>query len=542
MATVDGLLASFWHTVYQRAVDQEQAGGQMSGLVVVAGLQAAPYLLRVEPPILAASLLERAGQRDRSPGTARRILGYLGQALAGEIDPSDRPSIEGAYAWTLARLDPDAAQAQMRRSIDGARAEGRYATAAVMVGYLVDLLRRRGDLSAALIGLDEVATLNRLAQVGPWTQAVDEGRRLQVLRQMGRTEEVLREATDLLARLDTLPAAADGSETAEPFNVRETTLQIAGSAASDVGNWTAALEFNRRTYESLRQRGAPHYERARCRFNDYGPLLSLSRYDEAELVLVECQDVFEATGDLPMLAKVFSARAELEDERGRPERAAELEYAALRYTYQQPEPAALAVSHNNLANYLTRTVSGPDLIVAHRLAAALLDRATGRSRHLTTVRSVARELARYGDGALPEDVDDLAERVGGVPGVYFGDLFSALVPDRTVQEALLAETIAAARDAHDEADASIVQLVEQWAPVIESVVDAAHGDPQATEQLSPAFDYMAATPYLAAVGGAVRRILAGERDAAALVEGLDPGHTAIVSAILERLREAPTSG
>ena len=54
-----------------------------------------------------------------------------------------------------------------------------------------------------------------------------------------------------------------------------------------------ALEFNAEQIEVMQSRGATDLDLARTSFNDYGPLLSLERYDEASSLLMACRDVFE---------------------------------------------------------------------------------------------------------------------------------------------------------------------------------------------------------------------------------------------------------
>ncbi len=50
-------------------------------------------------------------------------------------------------------------------------------------------------------------------------------------------------------------------------------------------------------------------EIARKMFNDYGPLLSLKRYDEARKLLMHCREVFQREKDIEGLGVVFSAPA-----------------------------------------------------------------------------------------------------------------------------------------------------------------------------------------------------------------------------------------
>ncbi len=73
-------------------------------------------------------------------------------------------------------------------------------------------------------------------------------------------------------------------------------------------------------------------ELARTRFNDYGPLLRLRRYDAARQLLVGCRAVFEAEQRCRELGKVYSALADLEDKTGGRAEAVRFEQIALGYS------------------------------------------------------------------------------------------------------------------------------------------------------------------------------------------------------------------
>src|SRR5205823_1279603 len=140
-----------------------------------------------------------------------------------------------------------------------------------------------------------------------------------------------------------------------------------------------ALDLNNQQVGSQQQRGAGEHDIAFTRFSDYGSLLRLGSLDEAEQVLLSCQQVFEDHNDLQNLAKTLSARADLADERGRYRDAITLERTALRLEYPQPDPDTIARSHHNLATYLARAGTDPVGRLAHRLAAGVLYQVTGQA-------------------------------------------------------------------------------------------------------------------------------------------------------------------
>jgi hypothetical protein len=104
---------------------------------------------------------------------------------------------------------------------------------------------------------------------------------------------------------------------------------------------------------------------------------------------------------------VYSARADLEYNRGYCQDAVELERTALRLSYTRPDPREISVSHHNLANYLFRTGAESGQQRAHRLAAALLAHLTGGTHELTTtLHALANDLRgdtddRAGASVLP---------------------------------------------------------------------------------------------------------------------------------------------
>ncbi|MEE6260917.1 CHAT domain-containing protein [Plantactinospora sonchi] len=535
--TVDDLLADHWSGFWRHAIRREGRGEPATFLVVWAGLAAAPYLLRLGRWSDAGRMVEHAGARDKSPATTRRLLGYLQEILEGETDPARRLVNEGIYGNMLALVDPPAARVRLRNVVDAARAAGDTATAATSASDLANLLRNTGDLPEALTVVAEAAELTRSAGLGPWTQVAREGQRLQLLGLSGRYQEVLEQAEVLLARLDTLPAEPDQTERVIPYNVREATLAVAFRAACELAEWERALHLLERQVKSMQARGADPHHLARMAFNRYLPLLRLGRLAEAEQLLLRCSAVFEATDDIYELGKVASARADLEDKRGRHGEAVANAQAALRLLYRRSEPEHLAVSHYNLANYLSRAAGqSPADVVAHRFAAALFERASGRSAaYQDSVEWLARELVEYGEVTLPGDLTELTERVEGVPGVRFGEVIAALVPEPERRNGLFVEVVGAVR--RQPVEDPIALLLARWAPTISVVVAAARGDEAADAELRPFLDNLAGTQDWLALAAVVRRIVAGERDEGPLLDGLDQIDSAIVRAILTALDE-----
>jgi len=209
-----------------------------------------------------------------------------------------------------------------------------------------------------------------------------------------------------------------------PWNVREATLSTGRAAAMHLEKWDQALSFNADVLESKRARKATDLEGTQTAFNDYGPLPELERYDEAEGLLLRCQEVFERENDVEMLGKVFSALADLEARLGHLPQALDFDEKALRYNYTQADPGTISTSHNNLANCLFR--AGSKSVLAHSLASEIIDYQTGSGEITLPLGNLAIVLKKFGPDALPGSFDDICNEVEKVEGVHFRELFERL--------------------------------------------------------------------------------------------------------------------
>jgi hypothetical protein len=437
-AAVDAELAAFWVTVSGQAWNRE--GGEDTGLVVRAGLAAAPYLLRRRDWDTASTLLDRAIIRDGSPGTVQAALPSL-RRIAAATGAADDQAI---LASALATADPAEAEQLMRGALATAAGTGDYRLASATAGDLAYLLRDSGRLREALDVLTGKADYTRRAGLGPWTQLADQGQRLQIMSDMGKHEQVLAQAGQLREQMARLPARPAADETASPWNVRETILDTGRHSAGATGRWQLCLDLAAEIAASERERGAGAHARARTRFNDAEPLIALGRLAEAGRMLRDCQRVFEEHSDIPALAVVLGARASLEDELGHRDTAADLARTALRLHYASPDPRDIAISHHNLASY--HGAGDRAGRRAHRLAAALIRQLTGMTHYLAdTMRVLAAELREDpADAAIPATAVAVIEVAERTEGVRLGDLLDALEPDRRTVEQSLAEILHAA--------------------------------------------------------------------------------------------------
>jgi tetratricopeptide (TPR) repeat protein len=532
---VDEVLAAFWQALYRQATRAE--GREASGMVVHAGRAAAPYLLRLGEWGTASRLLEEAVQRDRSPATVAALLPLLDQIAQATRGTDQGLAIAGVLADVVGSVDPVEGERQLQAVLDAAVAQQRYDQASVTAAELVNLLRETGRLRQALALTDEQEGYTRQAGFGPWTQLAARGQRLQLLFLLGEHEQVLDEVQQLRQELASLPEASDQEERTTVWNVREGIPQIGALAAYELGRWEVALELNGEVTRSQVARDAPALEQARARFNDYGPLLELGRLEEARAVLHGCRAVYQAEGALLELGRVLGALADLEARLGHQQDAIGMAQTALRYSYAAGDPDNVPSSHFNLANYLRRAGGDPKLVVAHRLAAALLRYQTGEGRLANTLRTLAEDLARFGEQAVPGSFDELAGRVGQVEGVRLAELLARLrLPGPAADgDQALAEVLRLTREQPAQPPDAGPGLLEQWAPVLAAVVAAAGGNEQARAALEPLLTKLDATANWAALAAVLRRVLAGERGEQ-LLDGLDEVDTQLVAEVLGRLQ------
>ncbi|SIN26215.1 CHAT domain-containing protein [Micromonospora cremea] len=531
---IDAELAAFWNILADQAL--YGGGGENSSMVVNASLSAAPYVIRLQDLDLAATLLERAILRDDSPGTTLTVIAHLRRITATVADPDINRLLAGAVAL----IDRDEGERLLRAALREAETSDNHRAATVVAGQLVHLLCETSRLAEALAVTEIAAEHTRQAGLGRWTQLGDECQRIQIVYLMGKVEQALAEAQRLQAAMRQLPDERAPNDATQPFNVREAILNIGVLAAQDLGRHQAALDLNAENVASKQRRGAGLREIARSQFNGYHSLIVLGRLDQAEKLLLFCQQIYEDQNDIRGLEKVLAARGILAARQGRHEQAVTLDQAALRYGYLQPDSREIAGEHYNLAADLAATGARPAEQLAHRLAGAVLLHLIGDSHRLASaVRDLARDVYRLGNVSLPTTVEQVAHQVDQTKGVRFSDLITTLAPDPHTADQALTAVIDAARALPADQVFDIESQLEQWEPVLADLVAAVAGDQNAAAALIQNLDEFAGSTDWANLAAALRRILAGERDPGHLLTDLDPIDTAITQRALAALAAEP---
>ncbi len=528
-AAVDTELAAAWGATLQQALADEAAGQPTTGWVIHAARQGAIYFIRLRDWMRAQAALEEVLLRDPSPAGradgARQLRHIATKAVGTEAELLAL----GVLARALRDIDPTEAERLMRRveADDEAAAAGRHQLAAGTSSDLANLLMAQGRYRETLDVIDRTTGHIRAAGLGPWTQLLNQIKRLQVLRALGQYERVLDEATRSAEHLGELPDPPTDNEAVNPWNVREMLFDTARQAAADLGRWQEALAWLERVVASEQDRDAPELERASALFNAYGPLLRLGRIAETSAVLADCRVVFERHDAFDLLGQCLCAQADVADKQGFGPQAVVLERRALRYKYLRPGPREVAVSHYNLANYLDRG-GGEGASLGHRLASTMLSLLTGHGDYPSDVAVVARQLAS--GVSAPASFDELCLAVEVVDGVQFRALVEALGGDGTH---VLATVIDDARQLPVEALYAFE--IAGWEPTLALLVAASSGNTYARAHLDAELARRSEQPDWRSLAERLSRVSDGERDPSLLGEGLDPIDTTIVSRALAAL-------
>lgn len=449
-AAVDTRMAASWSEVFARGLEGE-AHDRTGPVIVRAGLAAAPYLLRLNRPSQAQAVLERVIRRDQSSRTLAAVLPQLEQVVDGQ-DAGTRDEFS-AIAFLLevrSILQPVEAIKPTRDLLERVAQAQHFELARAVAVALIKLLLRAERLEEALTLAEGKAGYTRHAGMGPWAQLADEALRLRILGRQGHNELVLAEAEALRERMDALAAGDGPDDEAEPlekWSVRESVLDVAHGAALDLSRFETALEINRAISASKHDRAAGPLELAQTAFNDYGPLLRLERYKDAEKLLRACRRTFEIEESREGLAFVYGAWADLENSLKRYEQAIGFARRFLRLAYALGNPGNTAGVHANLADYLAHAEQDPALVLAHRLAAALIAYQTASGDLKTYLSALDYYLDDGDEQAQPGLFAALCVLLKQVEEVDFAQLFAALPATAATGEDALREVARQARTA-----------------------------------------------------------------------------------------------
>jgi tetratricopeptide (TPR) repeat protein len=423
--SVDVEMAKLWMAVFLQAIKNEAEG--TGGLILRAGRSAVPYLMRQRRWLDAATLLEQVIKRDESPATVAEALPLLRRIV--ELTDGTEVGLQYAsvFAGALAaagRMDEAAARMQTveQQAVD----LGQFRLASGVAGDLVNLLQAAGHFEKALATTERAKSHTQKAGLGRWTQLGDELRRLQILNQLGRYEEVLTIVQTRRVETQSWPESGSEDEIVSPWNVMESLLHTGRTAASRLERWEEAISLNAERVKVKVDRGATKLEVARARYGDYFPLLRLQRYGDARSLLYKCLGVYESDGGSEQLGRVHGAIADLEDDLQHFPEAVRHQSAALRYSYSGLSPGDSASGHFNLANYLMSSNADARDALAHSFASVLIFYQMNDGNLPNALLMASQQLAQISPSDVPASFDEVCDLVEQTEGVRFRELFSRL--------------------------------------------------------------------------------------------------------------------
>ena len=427
LAAVDVEMTAFLLSLFQAAW-----GGKVEGAdeyIVMIGRRSVPYLIRQKMWSIASAILGQAIYRDSSPDLAASILPML-KYIAKNIRENDSKLLVSEHiAHALLNAGRWQESEETTRSLISRHlALGDLKGALRGSGCLFNLLYQTGRSEEALVLAEKMKGYVHQAKLGPWTQLMVEGERLQALSSKGEYDKILDTVADLREKMRHMPEASNQEEMVDTSAAKFAILDAGRTAAVLSRKNELGLELNTEIANIYRSKGATELELARHSFNGFYPLLYLERYDEAEKILISCRQLFERKRSIQELGSVFTALAELKARLGQIDLAIRFEEVSLRYSYLFGDPIKISSSHHNLALYMSLSKSKSS--VDHELTAACISFQIYSGLLASSLERLALDLNRFGPDALPKTFDQLCDRVEKVDGVRFRELWTRL-PKRT---------------------------------------------------------------------------------------------------------------
>jgi tetratricopeptide (TPR) repeat protein len=354
-----------------------------------AGRRALSYLVRAREFDRLGSFANGFITCTRDPELLRQVIAQL-RAVADEVAPGrTRWQLRRSLADALTQASrPDLALDQYPRAAADAEAGEHWSDLGAIYGHWANALGDAGQLDASrtmhqrsaatwrkaastlvhVVG-SELGALRIDVKQGHAERALPEiDRHLGDLRNWWRSHREGRPVPDA-PDLEFLGRALIGG------------LDIAHQAHQSLKHWQPGLDLLEEIETIKRERGEGEHERARTRFNRYGPLLEMGRLDEAQRVLESCLEVFRDVTDLAGQSVTLGALADLWDRRGDYRQAADLQRQALAVHNSVPDPTFRSASHNNLSNYLKKAGQSGDS-ARHWLASLVYDAVTNHQEGL----------------------------------------------------------------------------------------------------------------------------------------------------------------
>ncbi len=421
----------------------------------------------------------------------------------------------------------DEAHAAYESGLEISREMEDHRSVGVKLGQLGTLALMRGELGAAQERYTEaLATFQKLGE--PQSEAVfwhQLGMVAEERKDWDEAERCYRESLRLEEQMN------------HPQGVAETANQLA-IVAKGAGRFDDAERWYLRAIE-LGEELRYYAELGKWLSNLANLYLAQDRLDEAEayarraLEIVEQHQVqFEVWATYNILAQIAEARGQVA--------------AAARWRRKEQESyAASGFAAHKLPQW------------APQFIAAVAGAAQGHQEAVAVVEGILPQLEEGGwhnlcnavrqilDGE--QDMENLRAGLDRIDAYIIHAILAQLSGEVASSPRAAAQPVSPPPPVEEgpgvEAEAAVAQIRQQWAPVVQAVVAAAAAGAGSGASVPPelaAFlDKMGATDDWGALVGALRRVLEGERDPAALLPGLDQVDAVVLGDVLRGLDPTP---
>jgi hypothetical protein len=492
-----------------------------------------PYRLRLGDWAGVLEACEIAGDRDKSPDMAARLIPFLVSLFEASTDSYQQVCAMVVHGRELLRISPDKGLAQLEAAYDRALSQDQHAecfgAAKAIAGFLSQQDPRR-----AFGWLKKATEQAELAGVGQWVLLALKLDHARLALAAYSPAEAAALAASAWQEIRELESKAIPPVGVRADSVRLEALEIMAAAAAAQGEWDQEADADEQLFEELTRQGSPLYQTATAQLNAAMAFIRAGHFTRARPRLLAARNAFNGLGNQEALAETLRFLAECEYRRHAVDDAIELAGQALRSAYQGKAAREAAEVHEKLATYLADSETRHDEGPAHLLASAVIAlRLAGGSFLLLQQVDVARPaslvsmcLARQPD-LLPSTYDelclalrsqvqvDLSDLIGGLPRIPIredtpGEAHFLINPGTDEEGDSVTDTLTIARLKFPPGELCDVEhFPHHWQEIRDAAEQARNGDKAANERLRRALDQLRATGW-AAVADAVRDWLRDE--------------------------------
>ena len=440
-----------------------------------------PYLLRLGDPDLALHFLNLSLDREFPSAPVTEAFRMTERIAQSATNPATRRLAVFAGLQLLARVDAVAALREIGTFL--ATLDDQELRPGAL-SLKVTLLQQRSRFDEALVTADElVAARERNPDI--WWRFDAEGVRLTVLRNLGRYEEVYERAKALWAEMAAALTALGppGDDRYVIWNAYEMILQAGALAARPLEKYEESLAMNRARRRSLRERDAPVLWQASALYDDFLPLLKLSRIQEARQVCLEVLPTARAEGYHHLEVSALGSLSEVELALDYVQDAYRVGALSLTMLYEiRPfDRGQLITAHNRMANTYQELDQWPEAF-AHHVACVMLCILTSTDAHEELLRFAA-DLCHFREPPLPASLPELTDKLAAMHPIDFAAAIDDLAPDPDAAARAFQEALSQARAIPPDEVVSMQAIADTWGSAMAASAASLHGDQKARHWL-----------------------------------------------------------